>query len=78
LPLYFFYWSEAALRKLDDHGVSPDDFEALVCSTAAHTRSRSTGRPMVIGEVDGRDLVCVFERNGDSIIPVTAYYLDED
>ena len=62
-------------RHLDEHGVSPEDFEEVVSSPEEIGESRTTGRPCCWGETgDGRYLFCAFEKIHDfTIVPVTAF-----
>ncbi|WP_339888471.1 hypothetical protein [Rhodopirellula europaea] len=63
VPHYFFQWTSEIVQHLAEHGVSPDDFEAIVMDDASEvTFSRSSGRPARIGVTDdGRVLFCVFD-----------------
>ncbi len=83
MPIYFFHWTEENIEHLDDNGVSPEEFEAVVQDMASErTSSRRSGRPAKIGIVeDGRRLFCVFEwldENQGLIFPVTAYWIGNE
>jgi len=74
MPYYFFHWTPAIAEHLDEHGVTIDEFEAIVCNTSDPTKSRTSEREVAFGYGDdGRLLACVYDRLGDDIIPVTAY-----
>ncbi len=75
MPYYFFVWNEEIIAHLAEHGVSPDDFESIVCDPLSTSVSRSTGRPIAFGlSGDGRRIMCVYElADQNTVIPVTAY-----
>jgi hypothetical protein len=52
----------------------------VVCNPAEIKRSRTTGRPIAIGETStGKILMCVYEYLDDTtLIPVTAFEPDEE
>jgi len=73
---YFeFLWTDEAVEHLAEHGLSPEDFEAVVNRPERRGESRSTGRPCCWGETpDGRYVICVYEYLDElTIIPSTAY-----
>jgi hypothetical protein len=72
---YEFLWTEEIVDHLAEHGVTCEEFEAVVSNPDKISVSRSSGRPCCWGEtVDGRRLFCVYEYLDDiTIIPVTAY-----
>ncbi len=81
LPYYFFHWTDEIVEHLADNGVAPEDFEAVVQDARSErTKSRSTGRPAVVGVTDdGRVLFCVFDwldHEHTQIEPRTAYEID--
>jgi hypothetical protein len=43
MPYYHFVWSNETIEHLAEHGVTPDDFEDIVCRPDKVSRSRSTG-----------------------------------
>jgi hypothetical protein len=77
---YFdFIWTEDLVDHLAEHGVSQDDFEAVVCQPVSKGYSRSSGLPAAWGYTnDGRYLIAVYEELDDmTILPVTAYEVPE-
>jgi len=75
MAYYDFVWNDEIVAHLAEHGVSPQDFEAVVTNPDEIGQSQSTGRPCCWGETaDGRALFCVFEKIGAcTILPVTAF-----
>lgn len=78
MPFYRFQWTDLRLKKLELHGVDPDDFEYVVMNPMRRLVSRSSGRPMAIGLTATGDLIaCVYELHADGItvLPITAYFI---
>jgi hypothetical protein len=75
MPYFDFKWIDEIIEHLDEHRVSPEDFEEVVSSPEEIGESRTTGRPCCCCETtDGRYLFCVFEKIDEmTIVPVTAY-----
>ena len=75
MAYYDFVWNDEIIEHLEEHGVSKEDFEAVVTNPDEISESRTTGRPCCWGETaDGRVLFCVFEKIDQStILPVTAF-----
>ena len=74
MPYYLFLWNDEIEEYLDQHGVTPDEFEAVVCDPESVDTSRSSGREMAFGEVNGRFLACVYEMlDATTVLPITAY-----
>ena len=78
MPFYLFYWTEEIVDHLDQHGVTIDEFEAIVQRPDRNGYSRSSGRPFAIGQTeDGRTLLCVYEFVDETTIePITAFEID--
>ena len=77
MPFYWFLWNELIEEHLAEHGVTPDEFESVVCDPESVDSSRSSGRDISFGEVNGRFLACVYEMLDEStVLPVTAYEVD--
>lgn len=77
MPFYLFVWNDLIEAHLAEHGVSMDEFEAVVCDPESIDFSRSSGREIAFGEVDGRFLACVYEMLDEStVLPVTAYEVE--
>lgn len=55
MPYFDFEWTDEIIEHLDEHGVSPEDFEEVVSAPEEIGESRTTGRPCCWGETtDGR------------------------
>ncbi len=61
------------------HGVTPDEFEEVVCDPDEVDQSLSSGRPIAFGETStGKYLACVYELLDDTtVLPVTAYEVED-
>jgi uncharacterized DUF497 family protein len=79
VPWYLFLWDEETEAHLALHGVSPDEFEEIVCDPDSVGESRATGRPIAFGYTSGgKYLACVYELvDPDTVLPVTAYEIQE-
>jgi hypothetical protein len=74
MPYYLFLWNGLIEEHLSEHGVTPDEFETIVCDPESVDVSRSSGRIIAFGEIDGRFLACVYEMIDEAtVLPVTAY-----
>ena len=74
MPYYLFVWNDLIEEHLAEHGVSPDEFEAIVCDPESLDASRSSGRQIAFGEANGRFLACIYELLDEAtVLPVTAY-----
>ena len=78
MPYYFFLWTDENIAHLAEHGITQDDFEAVVCDPESTSMSRSSGLPIAFGfSADGRELACIFEvLDENEIFPVTAYEVE--
>jgi hypothetical protein len=74
-----FIWTDDIVEHLAEHGISQDDFEAVVCNPVSKGLSRSSSLPAVWGYThDGRYIIAVFEEIDDiTVLPVTAYEVPE-
>lgn len=79
MPFYLFIWSDQIEEHLARHGVTPDEFEEVVCDPDEVDKSRSSGRRIAFGETStGRYLACVHEFLDDTtVLPVTAYEVED-
>jgi hypothetical protein len=79
MPYFEFIWTQEIETHLAEHGVSPDDFEQVVCDPVSKGVSRSSGLPCVWGyATDGRYLLAVYEQLDDMrILLATAYQVPE-
>jgi hypothetical protein len=80
VPFYFFLWDDDRIDHLAQHGVDPEDFEAIVQQPDRYGVSRTSGRPVAYGfTADGRYLKCVYEMVDEvTVSPVTAFEVRED
>jgi len=79
MPFYFIRWNDYRLGKLEDHGVDPEDFEAIVQDPEDVERSH-TGRLIAFGnDCEGHLLACVYDLDADGINvhPITAYRIED-
>jgi hypothetical protein len=78
VPFYLFIWNDEIEEHLAAHGVTPGEFEEVVCDPDEVDRSQSTGRPIAFGETSGGKYVaCVYELLDDTtVLPVTAYEVE--
>jgi uncharacterized DUF497 family protein len=81
MPWYDFVWNDEPggnVEHIAEHGLSPEDVEAVVCAPLKTTVSRSSGRPVAVGYTpDGRLVFVVFELLDDvTVYPVTAYEVE--
>ena len=79
MPVYFFIWNDQIEEHLASHGVTPEEFEEVVCDPDEVDRSHSSGRPIAFGETStGKYLACVYELLDDmTVLPVTAYEVED-
>jgi uncharacterized DUF497 family protein len=75
MPVYRFFWYPGNQEHVEEHGVSVDEFEAIVCDPLETQESHSSERMIAFGYGDdGRRLACVYDVIDDfEIIPVTAF-----
>jgi hypothetical protein len=66
-------------RHLEEHDVTREEFEEVVCSPESVYRSRSSGRPIAFGKTSaGRRLACVYDALDEvTLLPATAYDVEE-
>ncbi len=62
-----------------EHGVTPDEFEEVVCDPDEVDQSRSSERSIAFGEAStGKYLACVYELIDEAtVLPVTAYEVED-
>jgi uncharacterized DUF497 family protein len=79
VPYYHFIWNDKNEAHAAEHGITPDEFEEVVCGPDEVKRSRSSGRPIAFGETStGKYIACVYEVLDDfTVIPVTAYEIED-
>lgn len=78
MPYFEFFSTDDAMDYIAEHGVTPDEFEEVVCNPEARTTSESSGRPLAMGQTtSGKYLICVYEMLDDIMVyPITAYEPD--
>ena len=79
MAYFHFQWTDEVVDHLDQHGISRDDFEGVVCGPVGKVTSDSSGLPAVFGyTADGRYIIAVYEMLDElTVLPVTAYEVDE-
>jgi hypothetical protein len=67
------------VEHVEEHDLTTEEVEHVLENPEAHGVSSSSGRPCVFGRTpDGRFIIVVYETiDADTIIPVTAYEIDE-
>jgi len=78
LPWYDIIWNYEPGGNVDhiaEHGLTPEDVEAVICNPLEKTTSHTSGRPIATGYTpDGRLTFVVYEEIDDvTVYPVTAY-----
>lgn len=82
MPWYDVIWNYGPggnVEYIAQHGITPQDPEAVVTDPLEQTTSRSSGRPVAVGFTpDGRLILVVYEELDEvTIYPVTAYEIEE-
>ena len=79
MPYYFFVWDVDNERRIEEHGVTLDEFEGVVCDPDSTGESRATGRPIAFGYTStGKYLACVYDLLDESTVyPITAFRVSE-
>ncbi len=79
MPYYFFQWTDEIVEHLAEHGITPEDFEKVVCNPMKIRKSRSSGLPAAFGYTeDGRYIIAIYKYLDDmTILPVTAYEIGD-
>jgi uncharacterized DUF497 family protein len=78
MPFFEFFWTDENIAHIAEHGVSLDEFEAIVQDPSDTDISRSSGDLVAIGPGDdGRVLICVYEMlDALTVHPITAYEIE--
>ncbi len=81
MPWYDFIWNYEPggnVEHLAEHGLTPEDVEAVICNPLERTTSRTSGRPVLTGyTLDGRLILVVFEEIDEvTVYAVTAYEIE--
>jgi uncharacterized DUF497 family protein len=79
LPFYLFLWNDEIEQHLARNGVTPEEFEEVVCDPDEVDPSRTSGRPIAFGQTStGNYLACVYELLDETtVLPVTAYEVED-
>jgi uncharacterized DUF497 family protein len=79
VPVFLFVWNDQIEEHVAEHGVTPDEFEEVVCEPDEVDQSRSSGRAIAFGETSsGRYLACVYEfLDETTVLPATAYEVED-
>jgi hypothetical protein len=79
MPYFEFLWTDSLIQHIEEHGVSQDDFEHVVCNPASKGYSRASHLSASWGyTMDGRYVMAVHEvLDQVTILPVTAYEVRE-
>jgi uncharacterized DUF497 family protein len=78
MPWYDIIWNYEPggnVEHIADHGLTPEDVEAVISNPLEKKTSRSSGRPLVTGYTPGGRLILVVyeEIDESTVYPVTAY-----
>ena len=67
------------VEHVQEHDLTTDEVDCVLENHDAASSSRTSGRPCVFGYTpDGRYIVVIYEEvDADTIVPVTAYEVDE-
>jgi uncharacterized DUF497 family protein len=66
------------VEHVEEHDLTTDEVDHVLQNYVSISVSRSSGRPCVFGYTpDGRYITVVYEEENDTLIPVTAYEVDE-
>lgn len=79
MPYHEFLWIPRAIEKVTDNGLSVEDVEFVVHQAFSEDVSRTSGRPIYLGETsDGRVVCVVYDAVVEVLISVvTAYVIAE-
>jgi hypothetical protein len=79
MPYYYFMWTDEIVEHLAEHGLTPEDFERVVCNPTDVRKSRSSDLPAAFGYTeDGRHIIAVYDFLDDmTILPMPAYEVPE-
>jgi hypothetical protein len=81
MPYHEFFWTERALVKIAEHGLTTADVEHAVLKSRKSPRaSRSSGLPTYTGRTPSGELILVvFERlDATQIMVITAYPIESE
>ena len=81
MPWYDVIWNYEPggnVEHVAEHGLTPEEVEAVICNPLEKKISRSSGRPAATGYTpDGRLILVVYEELDEiTVYPVTAFEVD--
>ena len=81
MPWYDVIWNYEPggnVEHVAEHGLTPEEVEAVICNPLEKKNSRSSGRPVATGYTsDGRLILVVYEELDEiTVYPVTAFEVD--
>jgi hypothetical protein len=66
------------VEHIEEHDLTTDEVDHVLQNYDSKSLSRSSGRPCVFGYApDGRYIVVIYEEENGTVIPITAYEIDE-
>jgi hypothetical protein len=79
MPYFEFQWNDKNKDHIDEHGISQDEFEAVVCDPERTGKSKASGLPAAWGYMsDGRYIMAVYDYLDElTVLPVTAFEVPE-
>lgn len=85
MPYIEFIWDfeddpHGNVRHIEEHGLTKEDVEEVVCNPSKTEVSQSSGLPIAFGYTPwGAYIAVVYEEAGDDVVyPVTAFELEEE
>jgi hypothetical protein len=83
MPFYDIFWNyedaDGNVAHIAEHGLTPDDVNAVLMAPDETGVSRSSGRPIAFGYTpDGRYICVVYEElDPHTLYPVTAFEIED-
>lgn len=84
MPVIDIIWDlpddpDGNVQHIAEHGLVPSDVEHVLKNPERQSKSRTTGRPIAIGQTpSGESIVVVYEViDKDTFYPVTAYVVED-
>lgn len=79
MPYFDFFWTDDIVAHIAEHGITPEEFEAVVMRPGDVRRSRSSDLPAAFGYTeDGRYIIAIYDFIDEvTVLPVTAYEVPE-
>lgn len=75
MPHHEFFWTERAIQKVQDNGLTVPEVEYAVRNSTRRDLSESSHRPLYIGWTPSGERICVPFEEIDAVVisPVTAF-----